>query len=762
MNYLQQELYDLVKSDRAIFDFIQEASLDGVWYWDLEQPENEWLSEKFWRVLGYDPAVMPHKVSSWQTIIHPEDLQVAIRNFNQHCEDPNHPYDQIVRYRHGTGKTVWVRCRGLGIRDAQGKVIRMLGAHVDITREMEAEAQLKIQNRRLEVSEKQFRGAFEYSPIGMALVSLEGQWLKVNRQLCKMFGYGDVGFDHAALPAITYAAFDEADLSFVHELTSGQREFYEVEKSYRHNDGSVVWVHLNVSAVRDEQGVPLHFVAQFQDISRQKKAEHQTSVTLAQLSEYKYALDQAAIVAITDLAGIIKYANDEFCAVSGYSRFELVGQDHRIVNSGWHDKAFIQNLWNTISEGKVWKGELRNKAKGDRFYWVDTTIVPFIDDTGKPYQFMSIQWNITSRMEAMAATRKIEALLQSSLESYHDVFIFLIDLDGRYLFFNDRFAAAYHRTYGTTVRVGENIFDGITNPQDADRIRDNITRALKGESHVTVEQYANPVSAFFETRYSPILDTHDEIIGVTVLSADITDRKQAADSILALNKELEAFSYTIAHDLRTPLRVINGYSKMLLEEEALSHDEENRFLNVISKNTIRMGHLIDDLLNFSRLGRLSVAREWVDIQDMVQNIIEEQRMVSSHQEIECVLGHIEPLYCDRNLIHQVLVNLISNAVKYSGKKSKSVIQIGSAKDGEDITYYVKDNGEGFDMQFVDKIFMVFQRLYKESEFEGTGVGLAIVQRIIQLHGGRVWAESMPGEGATFYFSLHAYHGHDAR
>ncbi len=132
-NYLKKELYELIKTDESIFDFIQESSLDGLWYWDLEKPEEEWMNPKFWTVLGYDPEEMPHKSTAWQNIINQDDLKLANENFNRHCENPDHPYDQIVRYTHKNGSTVWIRCRGMAIRDKNGKPVRLLGAHTDIS-----------------------------------------------------------------------------------------------------------------------------------------------------------------------------------------------------------------------------------------------------------------------------------------------------------------------------------------------------------------------------------------------------------------------------------------------------------------------------------------------------------------------------------------------------------------------------------------------------------------------------------------------------
>lgn len=152
-NYLKKELYDLVKKEDSVFDFIQESSLDGMWYWDLDNPENEWMNERFWTTLGYDPTIMPHKASAWQDIINQDDLNTALENFQMHVKDPSHPYDQIVRYKHKNGSTVWIRCRGLAIRDENGKAYRMLGAHHNITELKEAEMKLKEAKAKAEESD---------------------------------------------------------------------------------------------------------------------------------------------------------------------------------------------------------------------------------------------------------------------------------------------------------------------------------------------------------------------------------------------------------------------------------------------------------------------------------------------------------------------------------------------------------------------------------------------------------------------------------
>lgn len=224
----------------------------------------------------------------------------------------------------------------------------------------------------------------------------------------------------------------------------------------------------------------------------------------------------------------------------------------------------------------------------------------------------------------------------------------------------------------------------------------------------------------------------------------------------AANKELEAFSYSVSHDLRMPLRAIHGYAQMLKDDYNDQLDiEGQRLMNNILAGAKKMGNLIDDLLTFSRLGRKELTNMNIHTQEMVSEICRELTSDSNlaKRSIEFKIHDLVPARGDSAAIKQVWVNLISNAIKYSGKKEKSVIEIGSKLDGNEIIYYVKDNGVGFDMKYADKLFGVFQRLHLEKDFEGSGVGLAIAKRIVLKHSGNVWADAKENEGATFCFSL---------
>ncbi|HZY79731.1 MAG TPA: response regulator [Cyclobacteriaceae bacterium] len=219
------------------------------------------------------------------------------------------------------------------------------------------------------------------------------------------------------------------------------------------------------------------------------------------------------------------------------------------------------------------------------------------------------------------------------------------------------------------------------------------------------------------------------------------------------NKELESFSYSVSHDLRSPLRSLMGYSQILGEDYSeILGDEGKRLLTVIQRNALKMNSLIDDLLEFSRLGKKELGRQVVDMKAIVENLVSEVNSTAK-QPVVFNVDEIPSAQADLALITQVWTNLISNAVKYSGKKSNPVVSVSSYPENGHTVYVVKDNGAGFEMSYADKLFGVFQRLHKQEDFEGTGIGLAIIHRVITRHGGKVWAEGKVDEGATFYFSL---------
>ena len=272
-------------------------------------------------------------------------------------------------------------------------------------------------------------------------------------------------------------------------------------------------------------------------------------------------------------------------------------------------------------------------------------------------------------------------------------------------------------------------------------------------------------------RVVPEFDADGKVVSALTIWSDISERKQAEEEIKKLNsdleqrvvtrtadleasnKELEAFAYSVSHDLRTPLRAIDGFSGMLLEDYAGKLDDEGkRLLNVVRGNTIRMGQLIDDILKFSRTGRLEMSVSKIDMEKLARDVFTELQP-SAGSALQVEIESIPPATGDSSMMRQVFVNLLTNAIKFSRTRETPRIKLGGFIEGKEAIYFVRDNGVGFDMQYAEKLFGVFQRLHGVTEFEGTGIGLAIVKRIVTRHGGRVWAEGKLNEGATICFSI---------
>ncbi len=239
------------------------------------------------------------------------------------------------------------------------------------------------------------------------------------------------------------------------------------------------------------------------------------------------------------------------------------------------------------------------------------------------------------------------------------------------------------------------------------------------------------------------------------LNAELEQRVAERTAQLEVaNKELEAFSYSVSHDLRAPLRAIDGFSRILLRKSAAElSPEAQRYLNLIRDNTRQMGQLVDDLLTFARLNRQPLKRETVTMSDLVQQSLDELKAEWEERQVDLRLGDLGTGEGDPALLKQVWINLLSNALKFTRRSVPALIEVGRLDANSEHVYFVKDNGVGFDMQYYDKLFGVFQRLHRAEDYEGTGVGLAIVQRVITRHGGRVWAEAQVDKGATFYFTV---------
>ncbi len=940
---------------------------------------------------------------------------------------------------------------------------------------------LIIKERELEKSENRFRALVENNEDIIVLLNKDLTAVYRSPSATRYVGWS--GDERANPVPLAYTHPDDVAMvsTAAKSVLAKPAEVVHLAFRTEKKTGGYAWLEGSVVNMLHDPALR-GLIANFRDVTDRRLVEDSLAKSAKELADYRFALDESAIVAVTDSKGIITHANNNFCKISGYSKQELIGKDHKIINSGYHSKEFMRSIWKNITVGKIWQGEIKNRAKDGTFYWVDTSIVPFLNEGGKPYQYVAIRADITAqkaheqsllkanrlysfisainqsivhinnqdelfarvchiardlgkfeltwiglldadkklsiaamagsdgallgltnqayldfangfmrdtpmakaiaqgqyavsnktledasllaarewftrvgikslivfplkkmgkvvgticfkaneedffdqreinllqeasgdisfalevfekeklRTQAEASIARNEARLKKAQSIAHighwelnlateqcemseeacriyglsphrniytidywmsfmhpddlprvtrlaeeqnvtlnnlayncriirsdgtirhlhtesiyqygsdgkpkglygiihditdrviaeetirtseanltaiientDAYIYSLDTDLRYLRFNNLLKDVIQLTFGVEIKQGDSVLNFLGSTEQADEWGVVYKEAFTGKSMQFVREFNfGDTRTFTHFSINPIR-ADDKVIGLSCFARDITPQKLAEQQIILLNEsleakvkertaellqvnqELETFSYTVSHDLPAPLRLLMGFTRLLDTNYSNILDEQGKeFLTIISKNASNMSELIRDLLRFSKLGKETLAIKEVSMFDLASIAINDVRSDPANSHVELNLLDLKPCHCDSGLIRQVWSNLINNAVKYSSKREFPKVEIGMCNINEQSTYYVKDNGTGFDMKHADKLFGVFQRLHQATEFEGTGVGLATVHRIIARHGGRIWAESTVDQGATFYFTI---------
>jgi PAS domain S-box-containing protein len=448
----------------------------------------------------------------------------------------------------------------------------------------------------------------------------------------------------------------------------------------------------------------------------------------------------------------------------------IEGQDYRGVAVMAATRRIPGTPWSMVA--KVDQDEIYGPVRKDA-WMVATCLALILLAAGLGLGLLWRQQKLTFALRELAEHKRAEASEQRFRTLVEESPIAIrISRDGNSLYVNKKFLTQYGYTDLGGV-VGRPIGEQWA-PESRAMLEESGEKRRSGE---TVPVATEGIGLRRDGSRFPVLITATEVElsdGPALMSflADITERKAAEEKVrrlnveleqrvndrtaelAAANRELEAFSYSVSHDLRAPLRHVNGFVDLLRQHTGGSLDPKGlRYMEVIADSAHRMGELIDDLLTFSRTGRAAMRPDAVNLEQLVTEVREAMRAETQGRRIEWKIGQLPVVSGDRAMLRQVLVNLISNAVKYTRGREPAEIAIGAENRGGETAIFVKDNGAGFDMRYMDKLFGVFQRLHSEEEFEGTGIGLALVRRIISRHGGRTWAEGKVNEGATFWFSL---------
>lgn len=508
----------------------------------------------------------------------------------------------------------------------------------------------------------------------------------------------------------------------------------------RHASGTLTDVLYNGSVYKDDKGNVFGAIAAVRDIATQKKVEEK----LHETSAYARSLIEASLdpLFIISPEGKITGVNRATEGVTGVTREWLIDTDFYAYFTEPHKAQ--AGYRQVLKDGLVRDYPLSLHDASGKITDVSFNASVYKDATGVVRGIFAVARDVTE-------TKKISQYARSLIEASQDPLV-TISTDGK---ITDANEAALKVTGATRESlVGTDFSNYFTEPQKA---HDGYEQAFKlgfvTDYPLTIKSKDGKLTDVLYNA-SVYKDDKGNVLGVTAVARDVTAAKETSDQAALANKELEAFSYSVSHDLRAPLRAIDGFVKVLVKEYAGKLDEEGqRIVGIIDKNTLQMGKLIDDLLSFSRLGRKEIKKEYVNMKVMVNQLCDEQKAQAPERNVVCTVGDMSEARADEDMIRVVWTNLVSNAFKYTSKNEKTIIEVGSNEDDKNITYFIKDNGVGFDMKYMEKLFGVFQRLHSEEEFPGTGIGLANIKRVVERHGGKVWAEGEVGKGATFYFSL---------
>ena len=761
---LKDELYRLIQTDPRVFEFLQEGSLDGLWYWDAESPHEEWMSPRFKEVFGYADDEIPNNADWWQENIHPEDRALALENLEKHLADPGHPYDQVVRYRHKDGSTVWVRCRGVAIRDENGKPIRVLGAHTDLTDLKKAERTACIAQEKLKESERRFRLLFEQAPSAYQSLDNDGRIIIINQAWLDMLGY--------RYEDVIGQEFQD----FLVEAHFVEEHFPEFKKAgeislpgtfMRCKDGSTKIVHIEGRIGYDAEGDFLQTHCILTDITERRRADealreaHESLERKVEERTEELRLYETIVSHASDFLSIIgrdyvyRLVSPAYLRAFARKRDEIIGHHARdVLGQDYFENHSKPNLDRAFAgESLSYQAWIDTPGLGRRF--IETQYAPVRDTEGAVTHVVIAAHDMTETKEVQESLADAQHMahlgnwewdleadtFKGSEECYR-----LIDREpdefGHRL---DSLLEIVHPDDREQVELAmKGVFEGA--PYDVEhRVvwKDGSIRHLHAQATVVFGKDGRPAS-----------------LRGTV--QDITEAVQARSHLIQVSKlaSLGEMATGVAHELNQPLNIIRMAAdgvNLLMEEGEVPRDFLKTRMDWIADQTVRAATIIDHLRIFGR--KASEEMEPISPRDAILNatgfIQEQLRLHGIDLELDLpeacrpVTGHIIHL-------EQVIMNLLTNArdaiegAGRDGGRGSIRVRIDDDPGSGEIRLMVEDDGGGIPPEALPNIFDPF---FTTKEIgKGTGVGLSISYGIIAEMGGTITAENANG-GARFTISL---------
>jgi len=690
----------------------------------------------------------------WLAAVHPEDKEIVLSDWKK-ATSAGRLSSKEYRFIHPDGTTTWVMGHAIPEKNFENQIFGYVGTITDIT-------ERKLAEIALHESEVRFRAITNQLTDTVSIADTNGIIIYTSPASVATFQYTpDEMYGIRITDIIAEKDIPRVMATFRASAEKGTVT-KDLELTMKRKDGSEFIGELNGSTFR--AGDQVGMMAVIRDITDRKMLEEKIALSEA---KYRNIVEWAPVgIFQTTTDGRFLMVNQRLSEMLGYDSIgdlqkRNIGADVYVELT---NRQAIINRFGT--DGFVFNEKCKWKKKDEAQIWISLTAHAVKDKAGSIQYFEGFVFDITQQKFAEEKSTMLAHAIKSIGEA-----VCITDKNDILLFVNNAFLTMYqyeeHEVLGKHISI-------IVSPNNPPAVVQQVLPATldqgwQGEL-LDRRKDGSEFPVFLTTSF--IRDEHGEPFALVGIATDITERRQIQEEISKLNekleqrvvertkqlqeknKELETFSYSVSHDLRAPLRAIDAYTQILLADYEPHFDEEGkRLCSVIWTNAQKMGQLIDNLLAYSRFSRLEMNVSEINMKKLAMDVYNELTSSEMRNRIDLEMGIMVPVSGDRAMIRQVWVNLISNAIKFSSHRERAMIKIFSTRENNSIVFCIQDNGAGFDIKYSDKLFGVFQRLHSVKEFDGTGVGLAIVQNIILRHGGRVWAKGEVEAGASFYFSL---------
>ncbi len=629
-------------------------------------------------------------------------------------------------------------------------LLKMVSDTYDQFESEQKNLELQLSGKEEQVNESKYKSLFEEMADGVYKSTNEGKFVDVNPALVKMLGY-DSKEELLSIDIKTKLYFEasERDNAVLQNNINGLAVF-----RLRKKDGSEIWFEERGSYVSDGNGSTIYHEGILRDVTKRIQTEFELLKSQKETADYKKALNQSLIVSITDKNGDFTFANSNFCNISKFDVEELTGKSQDIIYSEHHTNDFVNAIQNTISTGKVWRGEVKHKSKEGNFYWVDSAIVPFLDDLGKPYQYLTISIDVTERKLADEALLANELKFRSMIEHNEDM-ISMFDAQGNFTYVSPAILKEFNFTFEECLTLNSM---QIIHPEDQPMMASFLSEVM----HVQAIPFKCPIfrirkkdgtNVWVEGTLTNLLK-NDGVKAIVANFKDITKRREYEEQLksrnselMKSNMELDKFVYSVSHDLRAPLSSMLGV--IGISEEETKEPETKEHLGMLKASIKKLDLSISDILDYSRNSRMEVNKEKIDLRELLLEITNNLKYQSKNKvEIKVDLNEAFPFISDKNRVNIILNNLISNAINYQDPKNTDpLVNVKIDMSDTETNIVVKDNGIGINKDLQEKIFEMFFRGSENSD--GSGLGLYIVKESVEKLNGKIEVKSAPGKGSEF-------------